>query len=358
MRIKAQNMAPRKTRSATKSSVNAKDAGEKTPKSTTKAKAKVTSKYFKDGDEGATDEDRTTNGKKRKRAEPTPKPKKQRKVKEEEKPEKEEPKPDPTMFQTLKYLLSPEALDLCRPNDESKELASKPQDKDYRTYSGTAFTPFEELLSAVILSRPISHSLGHRSIRTILNSPYNFNTPKAIRKAGQKKAHQSMFDARTQHKEKTAIGIVKLADVVAEKLADEDDTTLEKVRKQCKYDVGKEGELLKSSIHGMGNTSLNIFFRRVQWLWPERFPFMDERTESAAAALGLPDDAEELYDSVDAMWEELDSSQFEGKDEDEKKRRAFVVLLERIIGAHLEKKVNKVLLKAEKIPDDPPEDSD
>ena len=46
-----------------------------------------------------------------------------------------------------------------------------------------------------------------------------------------------MFDARTQHKEKTAIGISKLADVVAEKLSNEDDTSLESVREQCDHDV-------------------------------------------------------------------------------------------------------------------------
>ena len=344
----AQN-TPNTTTSGSKSRVNTKGKGSK----------RVASKYFEEDDSRDAETAKTpASNSKRKRSDATAsKPKKQRKVKED-KPKEEEPKPDPSTFQTLKYLLSPAALDLCRPNDESKELANNPREKGYRTYSGTAFTPFEELLSAIILSRPISHSLGHRSIRTILNAPYNFNTPKAIRKAGQKKAHQSMFDARTQHKEKTAIGIVKLADVVAEKLSDEDDTTLESVRKRCDYDVGKEGDLLKSSIHGMGDTGLNIFFRRIQWLWTERFPFMDERTESAAGALGLPDDAEELFDSIDAMWDEIDQEQFEGEDEDDKKRRAFVVLLERIIGAHLEKKVTKVLQAAENIPDDSPDDLD
>jgi hypothetical protein len=349
-------MAPktRGTTSTARPKLEGKAKVSKATKPTTKRKGsrKVTSKYFEDREGDEHDEVHTEpiDKAKRKTSSSPSKARKPKKAKIEE--EEEEPKPDPSQFQVLKYLLSPAALELCRPSDESKEFGKNPPKSGYRTYSGSTFTPFEELLSAIILSRPISHSLGHRSIRTILNPPYNFSTPKTILKAGQKKVLQSMFDARTQHKEKTAIGIVRLAEVVAENFGGEDDTSLEVVREQCDHDVGKEGELLKSSIYGMGTTGLNIFFRRVQWKWPERFPFMDERTETAAGALGLPDDAEELCDSVDAMWDLLDAKQFDGKDEDEKKRRAIVVLLERIIGAHLEKKVTKVLREAENLSED------
>jgi hypothetical protein len=341
---------PNKSKAGSPSTTSIK---EQEPGQSRRSKRKVTSKYFSKKDDESQQDAELDNGPglKRKRAsKPQSGVKKQRKTTEE----KEQPQPDPTQYQVLKYLLSPSSLELCRPTDEAKELAKTPPQKkeDYRTYSGTALTPFEELLSAVILSRPISHTLGHRSIRTILNAPYTFTTPKAIRKAGKANAHKSMFDARTQHKEKTANEIVQLAEVVSEKFGGEDDTSLEEVREQSDHDVGKERGLLRRSIHGLGPTGLNIFFRRVQWLWTESFPFMDERTEDAAAALGLPDDAEELYDSVDAIWEELETECFEGKDEEERKRRAFVVLLERVIGAQLEKKITRVLQEAEKIAED------
>jgi len=158
-----------------------------------------------------------------------------------------------------------------------------------------------------------------------------------------------MFDAHTQHKEKTAIEIVHIADVVTEKFGGEDDTSLEQVREQCGHDVGKERELLRSSIKGVGPTGLDIFFRRVQWLWTEALPFMDERTKDAMAALGLPDDADELFEIVEATWEDLDFKDITGKDEDEKKRRAFVVILERVVGAHLEKKSEAVLEEGRKV---------
>ncbi|KIW07366.1 uncharacterized protein PV09_02212 [Verruconis gallopava] len=318
-------------------------------RTSTRSKGRVSSKYFQNNDDSALDDaarENTETGSKRKRKSKAPTA--SNKIPKVEEPERQ---PNPSQYQTLLYLLSPSALQLCRPKDESKELAEKGPSADYRTYSGSVLTPFEELLSAVILSRPISHALGHRSIRTILNPPYRFSNARAIRKAGPARVLKAMFDARTQHKDKTAVAIAKFADVVAEKFGGEDDTSLEEVRKQSDYDPNKERALLKSSIHGLGNTGLNIFYRRIQWLWTQSFPFMDERTEDAAASLGLPDDAEELYDMIDAIWEELDTDQFDGGDEEEKKRRAFVVLLERVIGAQLEKKVVQVLQEAEKMPE-------
>ncbi len=53
-----------------------------------------------------------------------------------------------------------------------------------------------------------------RTIRTISNDPYHFNTLKAIREAGSEKRHQALWDARTQHKGKTAQELGLLADAV------------------------------------------------------------------------------------------------------------------------------------------------
>jgi len=258
------------------------------------------------------------------------------------------PKAQPSEEQLLRYLLSAAALDLCRPNDESEQL--KEGSKDLRTYSSSALTPFEELLCATILSRPISHRLGHRTIRTVLNPPYNFTSPKAILDAGKEKVVQSVWDARTQHKEKTAGEISLVADVIADKFSTSDatDASLEKVRKEAEKDVDRIRDLLKTNIKGVGKTGLDIFVRRVQWLWPECYPFMDDRTSQAAKALGLPDDALELDQLVEKLWESLDTDAIEGEG-DEKKRRAFVIILERLVGAQLENKVDDVLQEAAKL---------
>lgn len=258
-------------------------------------------------------------------------------------------KSQPSPSQLLQFLVSPAATDLCRPDDEVKDLESR--GKETRTYSSSVLNPFEELLCAVILSRPISHMLGLRTIRTILNEPYNFSTPEAVQKAGQEQWHQAVWDAKTQHKAKTAEEIGLVADVVAEKFSPSGprDSSLEGVRQQGDHDYEKERALLKDNIKGVGKTGLDIFFRRVQWLWAKSFPFVDERTSKGLEKLGLPSKAEDLVKLIDEEWGNLKTLEIAGKDEEERKRRAFVVLLERVIGADLEKKGDLVAEEAAKL---------
>ena len=138
----------------------------------------------------------------------------------------------------LRFLLSPASLDICRPKDEIENI--KERGADIKTYSSSTFTPFEELVCAVVLSRPISHALGLRSIRTLFNEPYEYTTPKKFREAGKEGIIQALNVARTQHRQKTAEELNMLADAIIESLGDgEDDTSLERVRKEADYDVNK-----------------------------------------------------------------------------------------------------------------------
>lgn len=148
------------------------------------------------------------------------------------------PRMQPTPVKILQYLLSPASVDSCRSRDEIEDL--KDRGIDLRTYSSLTFTPFEELICAVILSRPISHALGLRSIRTLLNTPYELTTPKRIRSAGFDAVRKALDIARTQHRQKTAEELVLLADAVVEHLGDgEEDVSLERVRKECGYNWEK-----------------------------------------------------------------------------------------------------------------------
>ena len=254
------------------------------------------------------------------------------------------PKSETSPQQVLKFLLSEEASQLCVPTDEAEAISKDPE---LRTYTnGTAsFTPFEELLSAVILSRPISHRLGLRSIRTIFNSPYEFTNPKAIKEAGAEKRHQALWDAKTQHKQKTVEEMELLADVFDGE--GKDPEGLEHVRKDGEHNAEKEREILKSSVKGLGQTGLDIFFRRVQWTWSNAYPFVDKRTTESLEKIGLPSDGEELQKALDDAWSDL-KALVKGKDEDEAKRKAFVIALERATGADLESKTDDVLQEAGK----------
>ena len=138
----------------------------------------------------------------------------------------------------LRLLLSADSLDFCCPKDETNAVNER--GADLKTYSSSSFSPFEELVSALILSRPISHALGLRSIRTIFNEPYELTSPKRIKEAGIEGCRKALDEARTQHKQKTADELTLLATAVQEFLGSgEDDVSLEKVREEAGNDVDK-----------------------------------------------------------------------------------------------------------------------
>ncbi|KAK4506835.1 hypothetical protein PRZ48_000568 [Zasmidium cellare] len=255
-------------------------------------------------------------------------------------------KSEPSKQQLLNFLLSSKAEELVRPEDEKKDVQER---GNIRTYSSSVLNPFEELMSAMILSRPISHRLGLRSIRTVLNDPYNFTNAKVVKDAGEEKRHQALWDAKTQHKGKTADQIGMLADVVLDKYAsddDKEDSQLKKVLSDNDNDLDKALSSLKENIKGLGNTGLDIFLRRVQWLWDVGYPYVDGRTRDSLRNIGLTQDAEELQKLVEEHWSKLDTKHLAGEGEAAKKRRAFVVILERVTGADLEGKVDAVLQEA------------
>ncbi|MCJ1455958.1 hypothetical protein MMC28_006315 [Mycoblastus sanguinarius] len=244
----------------------------------------------------------------------------------------------------LTYLLSPTSLPLSRPPDETKSLSSLPPDT--LTYSSPNLTPFAELVSATILSRPIGHTLGLRSIRTLFNAPYNFTSPRAILAAGKEGVREALEVARTQHRQKTAEELVLLARAVAERLGDgEEDVGLERVRRECGGDVEREREMIRGNVKGLGKTGLDIFGRRIQARWKEFYPFVDERTGKSLEGLGLPGSGEGLRGLLEECSGELDVGDL-GEGEEERKRRAFVRISERAVGADLEGNGEKILNEA------------
>lgn len=255
-------------------------------------------------------------------------------------------KGEPSTSQLLQYMLSKPCADLTRPQDEEEDLKSR---GDISTYSNTPLNPFEELLCAVILSKPISHRLGLRTIRTVLNAPYNFNGAKALKDAGDEKRLKSVYDARTQHKDKTAAQMGTIAEAVLNKFTANDDkegTQLGKLLADSGDDMDKVSAALKENIKGLGPTGLEIFFRRIQWLWTSTYPNIDGRTADSLRVLGLPQDGQELVDLIKTHWKDIKSSDLAGKDEEERKRRAFVLILERATGAQLEHQIDAVLSAA------------
>lgn len=147
-----------------------------------------------------------------------------------------------------------------------------------------------------------------------------------------------------RHKDKTASEISLIADVIAEKFAENaSDASMEKLRKDCNFDVEKERQTLKDNIKGLGKTGLDIFFRRMQWQWPKSFPFVDSRSTEGLKKLGLPSDGDGLKQALDEHWSKLDTKNLTGEDEETNKRIAFVMVLERATGSDLEGKSDALL---------------
>jgi hypothetical protein len=103
----------------------------------------------------------------------------------------------------IKFLPSPRALELCENSKTDPPFSDAKIEKDYFT---PTLTPFEYLLCAIIVSHPISHVLGQRTIKTVLNDPWNFSDPKNILKAGKENEDgktqrvEAMEQAKTQHR--------------------------------------------------------------------------------------------------------------------------------------------------------------
>lgn len=226
---------------------------------------------------------------------------------------------------------------------ENDEGGKRKVDEGLRTYRSPDLTPFEQLLCAVLLSKPISHTLGLRSIRTVLSPPYSFGTPKALDEAGNEGRREALWEARTQHKEKTAEQLGSLVEGVR-KLTETDDedraiqlaALLEhaKAANGHREAVDTVRDIITQNIKGVGPTGADIFLRQVQRHkgWECVFPFADHRALDVAARLGL------LTDSKDEEAGAKRLASLVGQD-----RTKFVALLDILIGLDLEKKTDQVV---------------
>ncbi|KAI9804011.1 MAG: hypothetical protein M1833_000292 [Piccolia ochrophora] len=266
--------------------------------------------------------------------------------------------PTPTATQMLHLLLSHTGTLLSTPASEHAFLSQTTQSPTPTTpvtFSTVPLPAYTALLSATILSRPISHALGRRAIRTLLNPPYSFTEPANVlaNNDGEARVHEALAVARTQHKAKTAAEVCGLARVVVDEW--EGDVRLDKVRERAGRDVGAERALLKRSVKGLGPTGLDIFFRRVQAQWAEAYPFVDERTRKALEGLGLVGTAEGVRDLVEGEWDGIkeEEGRVWGKDgeedEEARKREVFVRAVEAAVGIGLEGKVEEARREAVKL---------
>ncbi|KAF4775029.1 hypothetical protein HER10_EVM0005857 [Colletotrichum scovillei] len=232
-------------------------------------------------------------------------------------------------------------------NDDDEGDGKEPR----LTYPDSALTPFQNLVAALLLSKPISHRLGLRTINTLLNPPFGLRTPRDLDEAGFEGRRKVMWEARTQHKEKTAVQLGDLVEGVrkicggadgdgeGDGEGEESEGDVEKMtalREMVKGMEAKEAQkkvekVLTDGIKGVGPTGAGIFLRRVQEEWEEVFPYADKRALEAAVEFGIieeGDGGKELANVVEG------------------ERGKFVRMLDVLVGIQLEKKMDEALKMA------------
>ncbi|ORX35424.1 hypothetical protein BD324DRAFT_632777 [Kockovaella imperatae] len=223
------------------------------------------------------------------------------------------------------------------PPDADAGKHSSSDDKILR-YPQSALTPFQNLVCASILSKPLSHKLGLRTIQTLLNPPFSLRTWKDLDEAGFEGRRKVMWEARTQHKEKTASLLGDLCQGVKD-LCGEDEKDLSElsgVRDQVK-DLKDPKEAQDkvvdtlTDIKGIGPGGAAIFLRRAQIDWQEVFPFADDRSLKAAMQFKLIKEGEGAKELADTVQGD---------------RKKYVRLVDTLVGLELEKKVDEALKAA------------
>ncbi|KAK5095337.1 hypothetical protein LTS08_008237 [Lithohypha guttulata] len=269
---------------------------------------------------------------------------------------------DATSKQIVNFLLSKDSLPYCYPSDELEAANSGKFKKCYSLTPPSLFTPFEHLVTAHLISKPLSHTLGMRSARTLLNDPYSFGTPGKMRAAGEKKIWDALEEARTQHRQKTASYLYDMAVQYSDPnnkgdtgdMGDSDEMLELATRAN---DGGSRAtiEYIKSTVKGMGDTGAQIFCRRVQACegWGEAiWPYADPRSIDALRELGVKvADAENLQEMIesDVDWDKVgdmglleEKKGVDDKDYEVQVAVELVTVLERAIGCVLEGKVDQL----------------
>ncbi|OCF57926.1 hypothetical protein L486_03949 [Kwoniella mangroviensis CBS 10435] len=270
----------------------------------------------------------------------------------------------------LEYLLSDEALDYANPAPERgygevdwskhtspsdpktaptplpKPTASKKEKAEaedthpailpegYIRYPHSDMTPFQILTSSLLLSKPLSHKLGIRTISTLLNPPFEFGKFDVLVKADEERIREGLWKARTQHKEKTSVQLLELAQGVRGLNGEGEEDSLGGIKRAIEGLGNDEekaqkrvGDML-STIKGIGPIGVSIFLRRIQLQWNEVYPYVDQRCLSAAKSIGLVDDKAGAKEMAKLVKD--DSKQ-------------LVKLLDTLIGLDLEKKLDDVV---------------
>jgi len=152
---------------------------------------------------------------------------------------------------------------------------------------------FGWLCTCLLLSARISSTIAMRAAAGL--RAHGWTPPAALAKS-TRDARVAALDAAGygRYDEKTATYLGDLA----ERLLRDYGGDLTALRARADRDPARERALV-TAFKGIGDVGADIFFREMQGVWDEHYPFLDARTAKAARGFGLPATADGLAALVD-----------------------------------------------------------
>lgn len=151
---------------------------------------------------------------------------------------------------------------------------------------------FQLLCAALLFSARIRASVAIKAAKALFNQ--GWTTPQKLAVSTWAERTQTLNRAGyARYDESTS----RMLGDTTEMLLDRYKGDLRHLREEAGRDPEQERRLLKE-FKGIGDTGVNIFFREVQGIWNELFPFADERTLESAQKLKLSDDPQKLVQLV------------------------------------------------------------
>ena len=151
---------------------------------------------------------------------------------------------------------------------------------------------FRWFCASLLLSARINHDAAMRAAAAM--SEHRWTTAKKLSQSKWEDRVKALNSAGyARYDESTA----RMLGEAAEKMLRDYGGDLRRLRSAAGQDPDKERILLKE-FKGIGDVGCDIFFRELQDVWEEQYPFMDKKARHAAEQFGLPQQAAELAGSV------------------------------------------------------------
>lgn len=151
---------------------------------------------------------------------------------------------------------------------------------------------FQWLCASLVMSARISHEMAMNAARALSEAGWT-TAEQMLDSSWQDRVDVLNRSGYARYDESTARMLGETALLVQ----DDYEGDLRKLRAASDRDPQRQRRAIKA-FKGIGDVGADIFFRELQLVWSEHFPFIDDTARAAAERLGVPEDAATLADQV------------------------------------------------------------